>query len=68
MGLKHGYYCIGCCWALMMVLFVGGVMSLTTIAILSGIVALEKLAPRGEKIARLGGGLLVAWGLWLIFH
>lgn len=68
MGLKHGYYCIGCCWALMMVLFVGGVMSLTTIAILSGIVALEKLAPRGEQIARLGGGLLVAWGLWLIFH
>ena len=68
MGLKHGYYCIGCCWALMMVLFVGGVMSLTTIAALSGIVALEKLAPRGERIARLGGGLLVAWGLWLIFH
>lgn len=68
MGLKHGYYCIGCCWALMMVLFVGGVMSLTTIATLSGIVALEKLAPRGEQIARFGGGLLVAWGLWLIFH
>ena len=68
MGLKHGYYCIGCCWSLMMVLFVGGVMSLTTIASLSGIVALEKLAPRGELIARLSGGLLVAWGFWLIFH
>lgn len=68
MGLKHGYYCVGCCWPLMMVLFVGGVMSLTTIAILTGIVALEKLAPRGEQIARLAGGLLVAWGLWLIFH
>lgn len=68
MGLKHGCYCIGCCWSVMMVLFVGGVMSLTTIAVLSGIVALEKLAPRGEQIARLGGGLLVAWGFWLIFQ
>ncbi len=68
MGLKHGFYCIGCCWALMMVLFVGGVMSLTTIAVLSGIVALEKLAPGGEQIAKFGGGLLVAWGLWMISH
>jgi predicted metal-binding membrane protein len=68
MGLKHGYYCIGCCWPLMIVLFVGGVMSLMTITILSGIVALEKLAPRGEQIARLVGGLLIAWGLWLIFQ
>ncbi|MCP5074884.1 MAG: DUF2182 domain-containing protein [Rhodobacteraceae bacterium] len=66
MGLKHGQYCIGCCWALMMVLFVGGVMSLTTIAVLSGIVAIEKLAPRGEQIAKLGGVLLIVWGLWLI--
>ncbi len=66
MGLNHGRYCIGCCWALMMVLFVGGVMNLTTIAILSGIVALEKLAPRGEQISKAGGILLVGWGLWLI--
>ena len=66
MGLKHGQYCIGCCWALMMVLFVGGVMSLTTIAVLSGIVAIEKLAPRGETVSKLGGILLIAWGLWLI--
>ena len=67
MGLKHGQYCIGCCWALMMLLFVGGLMSLTTIAVLSGLVAIEKLTPRGEQISRLGGGLLIAWGLWLIF-
>ncbi len=66
MGLKHGQYCIGCCWALMMVLFVGGVMSLTTIAVLSGIVAIEKLASRGEQISKLGGILLIVWGLWLI--
>ncbi|MFZ1726575.1 MAG: DUF2182 domain-containing protein [Albidovulum sp.] len=66
MGIKHGQYCIGCCWALMMVLFVGGVMSLTSIAVLSGIVALEKLTSRGETISKLGGILLIVWGLWLI--
>jgi hypothetical protein len=68
MGLKHGQYCIGCCWGLMMVLFVGGVMSLATIAVLSGIVAIEKLAPRGEQISKLGGVLLIVWGLLLIFY
>ena len=66
MGLKHGQYCVGCCWALMMVLFVGGVMSLTTIAVLSGIVAIEKLAPRGQQISKFGGVLLIVWGLWLV--
>lgn len=66
MGLKHGQYCIGCCWGLMMVLFVGGVMNLTTIAVLSGIVAIEKLAPRGQIFSKLGGVLLIVWGLWLI--
>ena len=45
----------------MMVLFVGGIMSLTYIAVLSGIVAIEKLAPQGEKISKLGGGLLLVW-------
>ncbi len=67
MGLKHGQSCIVCCWALMMVLFVGGVMNLTTIALLSGIVAMEKLAPRGRQIAAFVGVLLIVWGLWLIF-
>lgn len=66
MGLKHGQYCIGCCWALMMVLFVGGAMSLTTIAVLSCIVAIEKLAPRGDMLAKIGGLALIAWGLWLL--
>jgi predicted metal-binding membrane protein len=68
MGLKHGQYCIGCCWALMIVLFVGGAMNLTAIAVLSGIVAIEKLAPRGVQISKFGGVLLIVWGLWLIFH
>lgn len=66
MGLEHGKYCIGCCWALMMVLFVGGVMSLTIIAALSSIVLFEKLMPRGDFIAKLGGAILIVWGLLLI--
>ena len=66
MGFNHGKFCIGCCWALMMVLFVGGVMSLATIAALSSLVLLEKLMPRGDLLARLGGVILVLWGLSLI--
>ncbi|SDJ58136.1 DUF2182 domain-containing protein [Aliiruegeria lutimaris] len=66
MGLNHGKFCIGCCWALMMVLFVGGVMSLTTIAALSSIVLFEKVLPRGETVAKLGGIMLVLWGLYLL--
>jgi predicted metal-binding membrane protein len=66
MGFKHGVYCVGCCWALMAVLFVAGVMNLATIAVLSGIVALEKLTLRGELFAKLGGIALIVWGLWLI--
>jgi len=64
MGLKHGQYCIGCCWALMMVLFVGGVMSLTTIAVLSAFVAIEKIAPFGTLFSKFGGVLLIFWGMW----
>lgn len=66
LGLRHGGYCIGCCWGLMMVLYVAGVMSVSAIAVLSEIVAIEKLAPGGEAFSRLGGGLLIIWGLWLI--
>jgi predicted metal-binding membrane protein len=66
MGLKHGTYCVGCCWALMMILFVGGVMSLVTIAALSTIVLLEKQTPRGDVLARTGGGVLIVCGLVLI--
>ena len=66
MGLNHGRFCIGCCWALMMVLFVGGVMSLATIAALSSIVLFEKLMPRGEMISKIGGVLLILWGFSMI--
>ena len=62
MGLSHGAFCVGCCWMLMLLLFVLGVMNLAWIAALTLLVAAEKLLPRGDIIARVGGALFIAWG------
>jgi len=62
MGVRHGAYCLGCCWALMLLLFVGGVMSLAWIAGLAAFVLVEKLAPFGHWTTRLAGLALVGWG------
>src|SRR5207342_892009 len=59
MGIDHGAYCLGCCWALMLLLFVGGVMNLTVIAALTAFVAFEKLAPIGVQSTRVSGALLI---------
>jgi predicted metal-binding membrane protein len=67
MGLEHGAYCIGCCWALMAMLFVFGVMSLASILVLATAVAAEKLLPWGARIGQLLGVVLVGWGLYLLF-
>jgi len=66
MGLEHGAYCVGCCWALMLLLFAGGVMNLTVIAALTALVAFEKLAPFGMYSARISGVSLMAAGLWML--
>ncbi len=66
MGVRHGGYCVGCCWALMALLFVLGVMNLVWVAVLAAIVLVEKVAPRGDDLARLLGGGLIAWGAWLV--
>ena len=63
MGLHHGAYCVGCCWVLMGLLFVGGVMNLAWIAGLAAYVLVEKLAPAGHWIGRLAGIGLIGWGL-----
>jgi len=55
MGLEHGFYCVGCCWALMLLLFAGGVMNIVVIAVLSAFVIFEKLVPFGRVAARLSG-------------
>ena len=62
MGVRHGLFCVGCCWALMALLFVGGVMNLAWIAALSIGVALEKMLPRGERVAAALGVVLIAAG------
>ena len=62
MGLHHGTYCVGCCWVLMGLLFVLGVMNLLWIAALAGFVLLEKVAPQGLVVSRVTGLLLLGWG------
>jgi len=66
MGLQHGAYCIGCCWILMALLFVAGVMNMWWIAIIAVFVLLEKVAPKDLFIGKMAGTLLALWGLWLI--
>ncbi len=62
MGVQHGVYCVGCCWMLMLLIFVGGVMNLVWIAGLAIFVLVEKLAPAGHWIGRGAGVLLIGWG------
>jgi predicted metal-binding membrane protein len=63
MGLHHGYYCLGCCWFLMALLFVGGVMNLYWIIGLAVFVFAEKALRGGRWLTRTSGALLVIWGL-----
>ena len=66
MGIDHGLYCLGCCWALMLLLFAGGVMNLTVIVALTAWVAVEKIAPFGEHSALASGALLIAVAVWML--
>lgn len=63
LGLRHGIYCLGCCWALMLLLFVGGVMSLLWIGAIAVLVLLEKLVPFGARVGRMIGAALLAAGV-----
>ena len=64
LGVLHGAYCVGCCWLLMALLFVGGVMNLLWIIGLTVLVAGEKLLPTKLLIPQISGVALIAWGLW----
>ena len=65
MGLTHGLYCLGCCWVLMLLLFVGGVMNLLWVAFLGVVVLVEKLSA-GPWMGRIGGALMMIYGAWLL--
>lgn len=66
LGVHHGLYCVGCCWALMLLLFAGGVMSLLWIGGITLYVLAEKLAPLGARGSRYSGVLLLLGGAWLL--
>jgi predicted metal-binding membrane protein len=65
LGFRHGAYCVGCCWALMALLLVGGVMNVLWIVLLALLAFLERVTSMGRLIARLAGIVLVAGGAWL---
>jgi len=66
MGLEHGAYCVGCCWALMLLLFVAGVMNLLWVALIAAFVLVEKLFPAAPVISRATSAMLILTGLYLL--
>jgi predicted metal-binding membrane protein len=66
LGFVHGLYCVGCCWLLMLLLFIGGVMNLLWIAGLMILVLVEKLTPHARWVVRAAGLAAIAAGLWLL--
>lgn len=68
MGLRHGSYCVGCCWSLMLVLFVTGVMNLLAVILIAGFVLGEKILPQAKALSYLSGTMLFAAGSWIFFR
>ena len=69
MGVRHGIYCVGCCWFLMALMFVAGVMNLLWMAGIAAYILVEKVTPSGAWGSRVnwtGGAALAAWGVWTI--
>jgi predicted metal-binding membrane protein len=65
MGLRHGTFCLGCCWAVMLVLFVVGIMNLAWVAALAVFILIEKLGPYGGRVSQIAGTIMIAFGGWL---
>lgn len=68
MGWEHALYCIGCCWALMVVVVAVGAMALPWVLAMSVVIFVEKLLPYGWWSARIAGGVLAAMGVASAFH
>lgn len=65
MGARHGVFCVGCCWLIMALLFVAGVMNLMWIAVIAAYVLVEKLLPGGHRVSWAIGALMIGWGVWM---
>jgi predicted metal-binding membrane protein len=66
MGLHHGVLCLGCCWGLMLLLFVAGAMNFTWIVAIATYVLIEKVAPHAEVLVPVSGAGLIIWGVALL--
>jgi predicted metal-binding membrane protein len=67
-GAWHGAFCLGCCWMLMGLLFVGGLMNMFWIAGLALLVLIEKLFPYGRRVSQITGAALIGWGVFVLVH
>jgi predicted metal-binding membrane protein len=67
MGLEHGAYCLGCCWLLFVILFPLGIMNLAVMALLTALIFAEKALPIGRQISKLAGGVLIVYGVIVLF-
>jgi predicted metal-binding membrane protein len=67
-GAWHGAFCLGCCWMLMALLFVGGLMNIFWIAGLALLVLIEKLFPFGHRVSQITGAALIGWGVFVLVH
>jgi predicted metal-binding membrane protein len=67
-GAWHGAFCLGCCWMLMGLLFVGGLMNMFWIAGLALLVLVEKLFPYGRRVSQITGAALIGWGVLVLVH
>ena len=67
-GAQHGAFCLGCCWMLMALLFVGGLMNMLWIAGLALLVLVEKLFPQGRRVSQITGAALIGWGVFVLVH
>jgi predicted metal-binding membrane protein len=68
MGVHHGWYCLGCCWALMAVLFAVGVMNLVWVGVIAAFVLLEKMSMGGVWLTRVAGAILIVAGAMLLLR
>jgi len=66
MGIDHGLFCLGCCWLLMALPFALGVMSLAWMAAITVFILVEKAAPGGQWLGKIGGAALAGAGVWLL--